>query len=122
MIISYEQVSMYPNFSVVSFAATTTFEIIIELSYSISSGEENISIATRKLKFEGNQLVRTVIDETVTIATHLNNLSGLKNKPTISGLSINAEVQFICSKPLLLGEDRRMGIYGHFVEIETIKR
>lgn len=115
-------INIFPNFSVVSFATTTTFEIIIELSYSTSSSEENISIATRKLKFEGNQLVRTVIDETITIATHLNNLSGLKNKPTISGLSINAEVQFICSKPSLLGEDRRMGIYGFFVEIETIKR
>ena len=67
-------INIYPNFAVVSFATATTFEIIIELSYSTSSGEENISIATRKLKFEGNQLVRTVIDETITIATHLNKL------------------------------------------------
>ena len=115
-------INIHPDFSIVIFNSTTSFEIIIRLSYSTSSGVTNIPIATRKLKFEGNQLVRSIIDETVTIATHLNNLEGLKNKPTIGGLSINAEVEFTCSKPKLLGEDRRMGIYGHFVEIETIKR
>jgi hypothetical protein len=115
-------INIYPNFAVVSFNSTTFFEIIIRLSYSTSSGVKNIPIATRKSKFEGNQLVRTVIDETVTIATHLNNLEGLKNKTSISGLSINAEATFNFNEPLLLGEDRRMGIYGHFVEIETIKR
>ena len=115
-------INIYPNFSVVNFDSTTRFEIIIRLSYSTSSGVKNIPIATRKFRFEGNQLVRSVIDETVTIVTHLNNLEGLKNETSISGLSINAEATFNFNQNVLLGENRRMGIYGHFVEIETIKR
>tara|TARA_R100001224_G_C4016858_1_gene148019 strand:- start:11 stop:667 length:657 start_codon:yes stop_codon:yes gene_type:complete len=114
--------NVFPNFAVVSFNSTAEFKIEISLSYSTSSSLENIPITFRKFQFEGNQLVRTVIDETITIVTHLNNLNGLKNESSVSGLSINAEVTFHFNEPLLLGEDRRMGIYGHFVEIETIKR
>ena len=75
----------------------------------------------RTIRYEGDQLDRQCLDETISYCTVLNNLQHLTG--TVSDLRIHLEVVF--SNPfggIHSSSDVKMGVYGHFSEVETIKR
>tara|TARA_S200002703_G_scaffold154445_1_gene157229 strand:- start:1991 stop:2650 length:660 start_codon:yes stop_codon:yes gene_type:complete len=115
-------INIYPNFNTVSFTEGESFEVTLSVSASVGLGSRLIPITTRKLKYDGNQCVRSLIDESITIATHLNNVSVLTVTGTVNNLQLFLNAEFKFTNSLKTGKDIRMGVYGHFVEIETIKR
>jgi|TARA_R100000081_G_C4819821_1_gene178564 hypothetical protein len=97
-----------------------------ELSLSCSSQTGTISslnshIATRNIRYEGNQLKRQNFDETISIVTHLN--KALPNKALgFTNLEIFCTLEIKGNTALHVRENTKCGVYGHFAEIETIKR
>ena len=106
----------FPDYS--SVFASMHFQITTKLFVSYSTFS-NIFIpgTERTIKYEGAQLNRQCLDETISYCTVLNNLV----TGTVSGLKIYLEVIF-SHNTSQSQSDCTMGVYGHFSEVETIKR
>jgi len=110
----------YPDYSSVS--STMHFQITTKLFASYTGfGGIFIPGTERTIRYEGDQLDRQCLDETISYCTVLNNITALQVTGTVSGLKIYLEVIFSHDNRQSQS-DCKMGVYGHFSEVETIKR
>lgn len=75
----------------------------------------------RIIRYEGDQLQRISLDETISYSCLLNNVTALQLTGTVSNLQVFLQVLFEHFSADS-GDNVKMGVYGHFSEVETIKR
>lgn len=110
----------FPHYSIIS--SDDFFEIVTKVFVSHSSFPPiQVPGSERVIRYEGLQLNRVSLDETISYCCLLNNVTALQLTGTVSNLQVFLDVTF-AHNPLNSGKDVKMGVYGHFSEVETIKR
>lgn len=110
----------FPHYSIRS--SDDFFEIVTKVLVSHgSSNPIQVPGSERIIRYEGLQLDRVSLDETISYCCLLNNVTALQLTGTVSNLQVFLDVSF-AHNPLNSGNDVKMGVYGHFSEVETIKR
>jgi len=110
----------FPHYSIVS--SDDLFEIATKVLVSHGSFSPiQVPGSERIIQYEGLQLNRVSLDETISYCCLLNNVTALQLTGTVSNLQVFLDVSFT-HKSLNSGANVKMGVYGHFSEVETIKR
>lgn len=110
----------FPNYSIVS--SDDLFEITTKVFVSHGrSSPIQVPGSERVIRYEGLQLNRVNLDETISYCCLLNNVTALQVTGTVTNLQVYLEITFE-HKAATSGSDVKMGVYGHFSEVETIKR
>tara|TARA_A100001515_G_scaffold141668_1_gene138930 strand:+ start:1278 stop:1934 length:657 start_codon:yes stop_codon:yes gene_type:complete len=111
----------YPHYS--SATSNMYFEITTRLFVSHgSSSPVQVPASKRIIRYEGTQLNRVNLDETIGYSCLLNNVTALSVTGTVSNLQVYLEVTFDHIANIHSGDNVKMGVYGNFSDIETIKR
>ena len=108
-------INAYPDISSVTIT-NAYFTITTELLYNVGV----IPGTKREIKYVGLQLNRGHLDETISYAVHLNNRIGLLGDQL--GFKVRLSVKIHTNAHVNMGSDNRVGVYGYFAEVETIKR
>ena len=108
----------FPNYPTTSQINYFEIETKVFVSHN-NSNPIQVPGSERVIRYEGDQLDRVSLDETISYCSLLNNVTAFTG--TVSNLQVFLQVSFKHFSADS-GDNVKMGVYGHFSEVETIKR